>query len=439
MIRIINIINSLPFRNEINKFGGEIYAVGGIVRDTIMGVESDDLDIVIRNIEFDALMDILKKYGNVVDTSGYENEGDGLRGSIKFVSTEDSYNEYLIKNGIQKTIDIMLPRKECKDKKSKGHKGIISIVNHKFSIEDDLDRRDININAMAINQNGEIIDKNNRGQDDIKNKRIRVVNSDAFLDDPLRMLRIIRQSSKFGFEIDVDTIKLIKENASMLSDKDELPKERFLGEFKKMIGKSGLGGAVKNLVEFGMYESMFGIKPKIDDYDKFDIAHNVGEMAFMMFDREPLDTILSLIEKNITNDNYILDYARALIEFKSFEGEGKTHLERVVFIAKLYKISRDAMIESIYINPEYREIAKKIDSGILPKDDHGLAFKGEEFKDYVFSKICKEFGEFLPKRDGIKMGRAKQIVLHAIYDNSILNDKESIKKFLNNKVLQWIN
>ena len=434
---IVNIINSLPFKEEVVSYGGEIYAVGGIVRDTIMGVDSDDLDIVIRNIEFNSLIKILKKYGSVVDTSGYENEGEGLRGSIKFVSTQDSYNKFLSDSGIQKTIDIMLPRKECKDKKSKGHKGVVSVVNHKFSIEDDLDRRDININAMAISQKGEIIDKENKGQNDIKNKKIRVVNSDVFLDDPLRMVRIIRQASKYNFDIDPDTVKLIRDNASLLSDKQELPKERFLMEFKKMIGKADLSRAVKMLVDFGMYKSIFGVEPGFIDYGKFSKAHNVGEFSYMMFEGEPGYSIVPLINKNITNDTYNLSFADTLVKYREL-GISKMDASRINQLASLYKISPDAMTESTYINPSDKEIALKFKSSELPKNENELEFKGDEFKNFIAEKSSEKFGNFDPKRDGIKMGIAKKIALQAIYAGLIENGKDSIRGFLENKKEEWL-
>lgn len=446
MDKLIKIINSLPFLKEINSLGGEIYAVGGIVRDTLMDIESDDLDIVIRNVEFSKLMEILKKYGSTVDTSGYENEGDGLRGSIKFVSKEDNYNEYLVNNGLQKTIDVMLPRKESKDKKSKGHKGIISIVNHKFTIEDDLERRDININAIAISQYGNIIDKDGRGQSDIKNKKIRVVNSDVFLDDPLRMLRIIRQTSKYKFEIDDSTVDLIKKNAPMLADKAELPKERFLMEFKKMIGKSDLGRAVKALVDFGMYEPIFGVKPKISDYSNFDKAKSIGEFAYMMFENEPADTIVSLVNNNITNDNSILNYVKALVEYNKIASGNprgvviKEMPSNITIgqLANLYKLSPEAMTNSNYIEKIDRDIIDKFVSGSLPKGENEIDLKGDEFKDFVVDLITQREGGFIIKRDGVKMGRAKKMVVDAIYNEQVPNESGVIKNFLIDNSDKWM-
>lgn len=435
--RLTSILNSLEFKNDVINSGGEIYAVGGIVRDAIMGTPSDDLDIVIRGIPYDKLFGILSKYGTAKDTSHVDENGKKDFGSTKFVSKNEEFNKFLEKNGVVSDIDIMLPRKDQKDPGIKGHKGIKSDVNHNYTIYDDLDRRDITINAIAMNLNGDLI-TNGTGIEDIKNGIIKAVNEDAFIEDPIRLLRSVRLSARYNFDFDPSTINLIKDNAKLLSDKDELPRERFLMEFKKMIGKSDLGRAVKLTVDLGLYESIFGIKPKIQDYKKFDMAHNVGEMAFMMFDQEPLDSILPLIESNITNDNYILNYAKALVEYKKRESKITTKLEKVLFLSRLYKISSDALLESIYISKEDKEIANKFKSGELPKDEHDLKFKGEEFKNYIVSRIVDEFGEFIPKRDGIKMGKAKQLILYNIYDGTINNDVNSIKNILEKNKLIWM-
>lgn len=435
--RLVSMLNALEFKNDVLSAGGEIYAVGGIVRDAVMGTPSDDLDIVVRGIPYDQLFKILSRYGRPTDTSHVDENGKKDFGSTKFVSSNDKFNQFLDMNGVVHNIDIMLPRKDMKDPGVKGHKGIKSDVNPMYTIYDDLDRRDITINAIAMDLSGNMI-ASGSGLEDIKNGVIKAVSEDAFIEDPLRMLRAVRFAARYNYNWDPATVELIKKNASMLADKDELPKERFLKEFEKMIGKADLARAVKMLIDFGMYKSIFGIEPKIKDYSVFNKAHNVGEMAFMMFDNEPIDSIVPLIENNIASDNYILDYARALVEYRKGEKLAKTPMEKAMLMAKLYKVSKDAVLESLYIAPEFRDIAKKFESGALPKDDHDLAFKGEEFKEYILNKIIDTEGQFIPKRDGIKMGRAKSLILTSIFDGKVKNEKEAIRSFLNNNTGQWM-
>lgn len=435
--KLLSLLNSLEFKDDVLAAGGEIYAVGGIVRDAIMGTPSDDLDIVVRGIPYNQLFAILSKYGKPTDTSHEKEDGDKDFGSTKFVSGNKKFNEWLAENGVARDIDVMLPRKDAKDPNVKGHKGIKSEVNPMFTIEDDLQRRDITINAIAMDLSGNII-SSGTGLEDIKNGIIRAVSEDSFIEDPLRMLRAVRFAARYNYDWDPSTINLIKKNANMLSDKAELPKERFLMEFKKMIGKSDLGRAVKMLVDFGMYEPIFGIIPKISDFSKFDKAHNVGEFAFMMFENEPLNSIVKLIKDNITNDSYNLSYADALVKYKDITNMRLNTIGQINALASLYKISRDAMMESSYIKEDDKNIIRKFDSGELPKGESDVDFKGDEYKDFIVDTVTKSLGEFIPKRDGIKMGKAKQQALQAIYSGEIKNDKNSIESFLIKNLNQWI-
>ena len=296
LLMLVRILNSLEFKDDVINSGGEIYAVGGIVRDAIMGTPSDDLDIVIRGVSYDKLFSILSKYGKATDTSHIDENGKKDFGSTIFVSRNKMFNDFLSSNGVALDIDVMLPRKDAKDPDVKGHRGIKSDVNPDYTIEDDLDRRDITINAIAMGIDGRLI-SNGSGIDDIKNGIIKAVSEDAFIEDPLRMLRSVRFSARYNYDWDPATIKLIKDNAHLLSDKEELPRERFLKEFEKMLGKPDLGRAVKNLVDLGMFKEILGVEPKINDYSKFDDVHNIAEFSYMLFDKEPIHLIIPLINK----------------------------------------------------------------------------------------------------------------------------------------------
>jgi tRNA nucleotidyltransferase/poly(A) polymerase len=435
--RLVSMLNALEFKNDVLSAGGDIYAVGGIVRDAVMGTPSDDLDIVVRGVPYDQLFAILSKYGIATDTSHVDENGKKDFGSTKFVSSNEKFNKFLDMNGVVHTIDVMLPRKDMKDPDIKGHKGIKSDVNPMYTIQDDLERRDITINAIAMDLGGNLI-ANGPGLEDIKNGVVRAVSEDAFIEDPLRMIRAIRFAARYDYAIDKGTENLIKKNAGLLADKAELPKERFLQEFEKMIGKSDLGRSVKLLIDFGLYGPMFGVKPKVGDTSKFDKVKNIGDFAYMMFDGQPLDSIVTLIEKNIANDNGILNYAKALTEYHKEAKLAKTNLDQVLLMARLYKISPSAMSNSIYIEPEFKNIIKKFETGILPKDDHGLALKGEDFKNFIVDTITQINGEFIPKSDGIKMGKAKNLVLRNVFDERLKNDAQDIKSFLLNSIDKWM-
>lgn len=436
--KLVSILNNLEFKDDIISAGGDIYAVGGIVRDAIMNKPSDDLDIVVRGVPYDELYSILSKYGKATDTSHEKEEGDKDFGSTKFVSNNEDFNQYLNLNGVARDVDVMLPRKDAKDPGIKGHKGIKSDVNPMYSIEDDLGRRDITINAIAMDLDGNLISKGT-GLEDIKQGVIKAVSEDAFIEDPLRMLRAVRFNARYNYDWDDATIDLIKQNVHLLSDKSELPKERFLMEFEKMIGKSDLGRAVKILVDLGMYKAIFGINSKIKDYDKFKDAKNVAEFAYMLFENEPKETIVNLAQKNITNNKDTIAYIQALILYlDKIKDREISDYDRVNYLSKFYKLSGDAMLNSDFVKEGDRQIVNKLHSGSIPKDENGLSFKGQEFVNYITRKVIDHFGDYIKKRDGIKMGKAKKSALQSIYANKIQNNNSEIKDFLENNLDSWL-
>tara|TARA_R110000868_G_scaffold105774_9_gene290434 strand:- start:8218 stop:9591 length:1374 start_codon:yes stop_codon:yes gene_type:complete len=427
--RLVSILNSLEFKDDILQAGGEIYAVGGIVRDAIMNKPSDDLDIVVRGVPYDELYSILSKHGKATDTSHEKEEGDKDFGSTKFVSSNPEYIEYLASNGVARDIDVMLPRKDAKDPNIKGHKGIKSDVNPMYSIEDDLDRRDITINAIAMDLDGNLISKGT-GLDDIKNGVIKAVSEDAFIEDPLRMLRAVRFNARYNYSWDGATIDLIKQNVHLLSDKSELPKERFLMEFEKMIGKSDLGKAVKLLVDLGMYEAIFGVKSKINNFDKFKKANNVGEMGYMMFEEQPSELIIPLIEDNITNNKEYVSYAEVLNSYQKLLDSNLSLGDKIYELSLLYNKNKNALLESSYINKEDLNIAKLFDSGRLPIDKKGVNLKGGEIVDIIKNSDGKEL-----KRS---IGNAQELALKAIYNGEIINKPDSIRSLLFDKAEEWM-
>lgn len=436
--KLVSLLDSLEFKNDVLAAGGEIYAVGGIVRDAIMGTPSDDLDIVVRGIPYDQLFAILSKYGKPTDTSHEKEDGDKDFGSTKFVSGNKKFNEWLAANGVARDIDVMLPRKDAKDPNVKGHKGIKSEVNPMFTIEDDLQRRDITINAIAMDLSGNIV-SSGTGLEDIKNGIIRAVSEDSFVEDPLRMLRAVRFAARYGYDWDPATVKLIKNNAGLLSDKAELPRERFLMEFKKMIGKADLAKAVKLLVDLGMFQNIFGVEPKIGDYAKFDSANSVAEFSYMLFDQESPENILNLAVSNITNSTDDIAYIDAVNNYrKNVKGNNLDFIDEINKMAEIYKKSPDAVMNSSYISPEHRAIGVKFQSGLLPKGEHDIAFKGNEFKDFVVDLITKVNGEFNPKNDGRKLGQAKKSAIQAIYKGNLVNKENDIKQFLIHSADEWM-
>lgn len=165
------------------------YLVGGIVRDLLLGKKNLDLDIVI--------------------------EGDGIEFAQKLASRINSrlichkqFGTATLHLADHSKIDIATARKE-----TYAFPGALPEVTP-GTIKDDLLRRDFSINTMAIQLNpshlGELIDFYH-GEEDLKNKQIRVLHDLSFVDDPTRILRAIRFKERFGFRWETNTQRLLKE------------------------------------------------------------------------------------------------------------------------------------------------------------------------------------------------------------------------------------
>ncbi|MFI5144317.1 MAG: CCA tRNA nucleotidyltransferase [Ignavibacteria bacterium] len=217
-IRIDNkiILRISDFAQE-NKF--KIYLVGGFVRDTLLGLSCNDIDICVLGDG----VNFAEKAATALGTrlsAVYKNFGTALLETdelkIEFASTRaESYSK-----------DSRKPRVEP------------------APLDKDLSRRDFTINAMAVSLNkddfGSLIDIFN-GLEDIKNKILRtpLEPSKTFDDDPLRILRCIRFASQFNFEIESTTFEAIKEMKNRLKISGDgisvVSKERITDEFLKTL------------------------------------------------------------------------------------------------------------------------------------------------------------------------------------------------------------
>ena len=153
-----------------------LYYVGGVVRDEMLGVTSIDTD--------------------------YCYEGDAIEFSKKFnvMKTNPDFGTVRVQNNGEE-IDIASTRTETYPKK--GHLPVLDKIG--CVIVDDLKRRDFTINAMAKNTlTGEVLDYFG-GRDDLNNKKIRVLHKESFIDDPTRIVRGLKFAVRFGFELESQT------------------------------------------------------------------------------------------------------------------------------------------------------------------------------------------------------------------------------------------
>ena len=209
---------------EEKKF--QAFAVGGCVRDTIIGKIPNDWDIT-TNATPEQIQEVF--------LNNFKNNDFGT----VTVITED-------KSPALKHLEITPFRSESSYSDNR-HPDSVEWAD---KVEDDLSRRDFTINAMAIGNKGEIIDPYN-GQKDIADKIIKTVgDSDTrFKEDALRLMRAIRFSAVLGFEIEGKTWKSIKNNHSLIKN---ISYERIRDEFIKLINGEYAVKGIELLRESGI-------------------------------------------------------------------------------------------------------------------------------------------------------------------------------------------
>jgi tRNA nucleotidyltransferase (CCA-adding enzyme) len=174
----------------------KIYVVGGFVRDTLLGRTPKDADFVVVGATVNDLMEF------------------GRQNGIKFRKVGSNFPVYLDDGGREWAF----ARKEKKT--GPGYHGFNVEFNPNITLEEDLFRRDLTMNAMAMEVEGmdardgtfgtnpKIIDPFG-GHKDIRHKVLRHV-SDHFAEDPIRVLRVARFASRYNFEVCESTLHLIQ-------------------------------------------------------------------------------------------------------------------------------------------------------------------------------------------------------------------------------------
>lgn len=269
--------NAQAVMNHLRNSGFQPYIVGGSVRDALMGLDSKDVDIEVYGAGPDEVVKALKKIGKVNEGSvPFEgavvrvNENTELyvtreavlealedsygkeTGSLKFDGKAVEVSRAALQQSLKKNVsvdevgksfgvlkiaidgedfDVSLPRRDSKV--GDGHKGFTVEVDSDMTLMEATARRDFTINALMYDdKTGHIIDKHN-GLDDLKNGYLRHV-SDAFDEDPLRVLRGVQMASRFNMKLHPDTVT----KAETLKDQfNDLAVERVQVEFEKLYTK----------------------------------------------------------------------------------------------------------------------------------------------------------------------------------------------------------
>lgn len=317
----------------INKFDNEIYLVGGTVRDFYMGLESTDRDIIVMDQE---AREFALKLSELFQAT--------------FVPLDEENKIYRI----------VLPDKI----------NYIDVTNPVGdSIEKDLMRRDLTINAIAVNiRTGELIDISG-GVTDIMNKCINYVNELNFVDDPLRLLRVYRFQALYGFQLAPETINAVCKYSDLIH---KPAVERINYELLKLFGGEYAHVALENMNKTWILEEIFPFVKELkqvppNSHHHLDLFHHSIETVkqVQILYNEATDEVKEHLSK---------------IDFGGFSR--LAHLKLAAFMHDIGKFSTWTIEEGKHRFIKHDDVGSKMSVKIL-KDLH---FSNKQI-DYISSMI----------------------------------------------------
>jgi tRNA nucleotidyltransferase/poly(A) polymerase len=370
--QLTDVLEDLRSQEWIQKLArnAEIYVVGGIVRDAFLGKESKDVDLIVDGLSIDGILKILKPFGK----ASLEGESFSV---VKFRPEGWKGEDY----------DIAVPRVDRKV--GKGHKGF-DIITDGVSVEEDLKRRDFTINSLAINvMSGELLDPFN-GLEDLKKGLMRATDPSVFVEDPLRILRGVQFASRFGFDIEPKTLKLMKEHSHLIK---EITGERIHDEFMKILKKDGdTQKAIDLLHQTGADEALFD--QKMLYYE--DAMGHLDEISFffvlgLVGGTDPYEFYMKRLKGNAKMGKDIKALDNILLNWERLDEEDKRYLTMQT-MAKTPDVA-----EAILIPDEMRDIVVQMRMNRIPMVPSDIPVDGDDIMSIFDIPKSRQVGEILEK------------------------------------------
>ncbi len=351
--------------------GINAYLIGGVVRDLILNRPLFDIDIV---VECDAIL-----FAQQLVTA--------VRGEVLGTQERLRTAKVLFQNGVE--VDFSSTRKEFYN--ASGQLPLLSEFG--CALEEDVKRRDFTVNTLALKLgNFELINFLG-GREDIEKKQLRVLHGKSFIDDPSRLVRMLKFSVRFGFEIESETRKLAQEYLNNIDN--SMPLERIKGEFRQLFSLNNQLSYSKTILT-GIYR-LVGFEPVDFSQDRLDYCLQNGLVSpsfswFIPF------ACLSVNSQNYFDRlNLTSQEKRCLSDFSLLLNRDCPSVEAENFeIYERYsKLSSDAVVcEFVSLGSEsakkYLETIKDVRVSINGNDLISLGFvPSEQFK-IIFDEVLKQ-------------------------------------------------
>lgn len=277
--------NALKLLKEIDNKGFVSYIVGGYVRDYLLGIESNDIDICTNATPKD-IKEIFKD---------------------DCLPSEDYGSVTVVIKGINYEITTFRQEIGYSDNR---HPNEIKYID---SLEEDLLRRDFTINTICMDKDGHIIDHLN-GKIDLDNKVIRTVGNsiDKFTEDSLRILRAIRFATILDFDLDLEVSEAIKNTKGLLVN---LSYNRKKEELDKIFTSPNFKKGIRLLIDLGLDKELE--IPNLYKVLETDVTSSIGIWSILnVGDKYPfnkneidlIDGVNTVVELDNLNPSVLYKY-----------------------------------------------------------------------------------------------------------------------------------
>jgi tRNA nucleotidyltransferase (CCA-adding enzyme) len=297
--------------------GQNLYLVGGVVRDLLLEKPNFDLDLVVEGNAIEMAHQLLQIKPGKITTHP------------RFKTAKIKWDKW--------SVDLTTARSETYAKP-----GALPSVKS-GSLTSDLFRRDFTINAMAVHLNpgrySELIDRYG-GRDDLEHKLIRVLHENSFTDDATRIWRGLRYEQRFNFQLEKDTLALLKRDIPML---DTISGDRIRYELECIFHEELPEKVLRRAEKFGALQRLYpSLKGNGWLAEKF-------EQARQMTSPNPptMGLYLALLAYPLTRqaNEYLISYlklsrpiARALRDSISLKGKVKSLADPGLPPSRIYQL-----------------------------------------------------------------------------------------------------
>lgn len=347
----------------------EIFLIGGVVRDLILGNEIKDIDIAVQGDAVDFAKILEKDF------------------ECEIINIQENLRTAKVKFQSGAVIDFASTRQEryCSS-------GVLPVAyNFGCNLKDDIIRRDFTINTLALRLTGEnmfsLVDYVD-GYADILNKKIRVLHKNSFIDDPSRIIRALKFELRFAFDIEYETYELMQKYLNNVNL--DMPLERVKSELKQYFSIENKT-VYEHILSTNSYKLISDNPVKSLHYENiYSISIDKSEVWFVYFvllvvnsdyalerlnltavEKKIIKEVRELLNKNISSsDNYQI--------YKAFNGLA------LLSVVIYYIISENA---SAYKFLKELQNIKVLTTG---KDLIGLGFKPSPYFNEIFDIVLRK-------------------------------------------------